>query len=50
MALVKIGVDLKIFDMLVASSTPLSLENIREKTGAAPGLLGTSNPPAQPNL
>ncbi|KAF2795939.1 methyltransferase B [Melanomma pulvis-pyrius CBS 109.77] len=40
MALVKIGVDLKIFDMLVASSTPLSLENIREKTGAAPGLLG----------
>jgi demethylsterigmatocystin 6-O-methyltransferase len=40
MALVKIGVDLKIFEILAANSTPLSLEHIREKTGAAPALLG----------
>jgi len=40
MALVKIGVDLKIFEILAASSTPLSLEHIGKKTGAAPALLG----------
>ncbi|KAF2712665.1 methyltransferase B [Pleomassaria siparia CBS 279.74] len=39
-ALVKVAVDLKIFEMLAASKTPLSLEQIREKTGAAPGILG----------
>lgn len=39
-ALVRIGCDLKLFNILFESSTPLTVADLSEKTGAAPTLLG----------
>lgn len=39
-ALVRIGCDLKLFNILAESPTPLTVESLAEKTGAAPTLLG----------
>jgi demethylsterigmatocystin 6-O-methyltransferase len=41
MALAKIGVDLRIFDILKNSEKSLALSQLAEKSGAAPELLGT---------
>ncbi|QLI74708.1 Demethylsterigmatocystin 6-O-methyltransferase [Metarhizium brunneum] len=39
-ALVRIGCDLRLFDILAESPTPLSVDVLSQKTGAAPTLLG----------
>jgi demethylsterigmatocystin 6-O-methyltransferase len=36
----KIGVDLKIFQILKESEDPVTVSQLAEKSGAAPGLLG----------
>lgn len=41
---VRVGVDLKIFDLLAASETPLSLEHLTQATGAASLILSSVNP------
>lgn len=41
-ASVRIGIDLKLFDLLSASTEPLTVEQLRQKTGAAPVFLGLS--------
>lgn len=40
MALVKIGIDLRIFETLANSAEPVTLDQLAEKSGAAPTLLG----------
>ncbi|PQE26449.1 O-methyl transferase B protein [Rutstroemia sp. NJR-2017a BBW] len=42
-AAVRVGIDLKLYDLLVASETPLSVEDIAKTTGASPLLLGPNN-------
>jgi len=47
LALVRIGCDLKLFNHLCESDTPLTVDVLAQKTGAAPVLLGrksTSSP------
>ena len=39
-ALVRIGCDLDLFNILTDSPTPLTVESLAQKTGAAPTLLG----------
>ncbi|KAL1967218.1 hypothetical protein VTN77DRAFT_3509 [Rasamsonia byssochlamydoides] len=39
-AAVRVGIDLKLFDRLAASSTPLTVDQLSEATGAHPTLLG----------
>jgi len=39
-AAVRIGCDLKLFNLLTESATPLTLNELSKTTGAAPGLLG----------
>jgi hypothetical protein len=39
-AVVRVGIDLKLYDLLVASKAPLSVEDIAKTTGASPLLLG----------
>ena len=41
-AAVRIGIDLKVFDLLVASKDAMTVDQLQQKTGAAPALLGTS--------
>ena len=40
--MVRVGIDLKLFDKLVASSESLTIDALAKETGAAPGLLGWS--------
>jgi demethylsterigmatocystin 6-O-methyltransferase len=37
---VKIGIDLKIFELVAASDSSITLDHLQEKTGAAKALLG----------
>jgi hypothetical protein len=38
--MIRVGIDLKIFDLLADSQSPLSLEQLTQATGADPVLLG----------
>ncbi len=40
LVMAKIGVDLKIFQILKESEDPVTVSQLAEKSGAAPGLLG----------
>lgn len=40
-AAVRAAIDLKLFQLLADSQTPLSVEQLAQETGAAPLLLGT---------
>jgi hypothetical protein len=40
---VRVGCDLKLFDLLAGSDTPLSVEQLQKQTGAAPVFLGKSS-------
>jgi len=43
-SIIRVGIGLKIFDLLAASQSPLTLEHLTQATGADSALLGSHSP------